>query len=122
MWPREEISMDNQKPLTRQDYNRMLADILIASIERYPDWRFGQHLRNLELIKESRDINGMPTGWIDEFNLEPKDLLVRAGGYKAILEKLGAFVKDNAKMAAKRLGVDERSIKIREAREAKERK
>lgn len=106
--------------LTTQDYNRMIADILIASIEKYPDWNFAQHLRNLEIIKELRNEKDEVVAWRNEAGLHSAEVLLRVGNYKTVLERLGAYVKDNAKLAAKRLKVDDHSQRVKAAKESKE--
>ena len=95
----------NEQPTTL-DYNRLICDLLIAAVERGPEWRFGQIMRNLELIKEIRDSQGMPIGWVDDFSTPSAAMLARAGKYEPLMKELGAFTEGNAKMAARRLKVD----------------
>lgn len=84
----------------RQQYNRMIIDILVAAVERFPEQRFGQILRNLQIVEEQQQSGGP---WKNEFNTESADLILRMGKYKEILEGMGCVVDDNNRMYAKRL-------------------
>lgn len=107
------------EPITRLQYNRMICDLLIAAVERFPDWRFGQILRNLELIKEVRDDeDGLILGWQDDFNTESSAMLERAGKYRDVLKSMGAEIDNNSLRAARRLKVDKAARK-REREEKK---
>lgn len=104
--------------ITRQQYNRMICDLLIGAVERFPEWRFGQILRNLELIKEVRDDEDMCIlGWEDDSNTESSVMLERVGKYREVLKSLGAEIDNNSLRAARRLKVDKAARKA--AREAR---
>lgn len=63
---------------SRQKANRELVKILHSMVEAYPDQRFSQLLRNLDVVAEVRDAQtGMPLSWANEFHLEPEQLLAR---------------------------------------------
>jgi hypothetical protein len=106
-----------------QLYNRLICDLVIAAVEKYPEWRFGQILRNIELIIEMRDEFGRVLGWQDEFNTPTEDILGRIKKYKTILEGLGAYVDNNAIMAIKRLKIEKiNNEKNKATRKAKTKK
>jgi hypothetical protein len=72
---------------TRRDANRELVRLLAEWVEKYPDMRFGQILRNMGIVEEIRPhvYNGLGVQedriyWIDEFSLEPTELLKRVRG------------------------------------------
>lgn len=44
--------------MTRLEYNREIINKLSELIEKYPDWRFGQLLINVEIVKGTTDNNG----------------------------------------------------------------
>jgi len=62
--------------MTRLEANRLLVKLLNDQVEKYPDIRFSQHLRNSGFISEHIDSLGCPHFWYNEFNVEP-DTLVR---------------------------------------------
>lgn len=58
-------------------YNQAIVDKLQELIKKYPDWRFGQILRNCDIIKEicieeKDDVAYQTVVWKDEFNTESK--------------------------------------------------
>lgn len=104
--------MDEPKQITRQQYNMMICDLLIAAVQRYPDWRFGQILRNLELAIEIRDVDtGMPIAWTNDFNVESSEIFGRVHKYKEIMKSLGAEIDNNALMATRRLKLHKKKRK-----------
>lgn len=63
--------------LTRRrfDANRALWTRLGELIEAWPDQRFGQLLRNFGFVRQASVDDAVV--WVDEFSLEPMDLLER---------------------------------------------
>ena len=47
--------LNSGKPLSRQEANRQIMVMLRTLIERYPDWRFGQILVNLNIVVPQED-------------------------------------------------------------------
>lgn len=69
--------------LTRQEYNKKLCGILNKLVDKYPDLRFGQLMACFGFVKQS-SIKAMDMSlWIDEFNLESKEL------YDRVMSKYG---------------------------------
>jgi hypothetical protein len=62
--------------MTRLEYNREIINKLSELIEKYPDWRFGQLLINVEIVKGTTDNNGQ-FFVLDPFYDESKDILDR---------------------------------------------
>lgn len=66
----------------RQQYNRVLVQVLSDYIEKYPDIRFSQALDNIGLV-QGRLLKQFPAQgqdlmiWDNEYNLEPDKLLER---------------------------------------------
>ena len=69
----------------RQDANRELVRLLSEWVEKYPDMRFGQILRNAGFVYEDAlsdydhydgEYHSLFV-WRDEFTLEPTELLKR---------------------------------------------
>jgi len=58
--------------MTRKEANVRIVEILTNAIEMYPDQRFGQIMRNLDVIEEINE-----SVWKDEFYLESEELLER---------------------------------------------
>ena len=56
--------------MTRQQANLKIMALLYKAVVDFPDWRFGQLLRNLDIVGEVRDDQGTPTGWRNSFNDE----------------------------------------------------
>lgn len=106
--------------MNRQEYNKLVLDMLIAAVERFPEQRFGQILRNLEIIKENRDEKGNVVSWVNDFNTESKDIAERVGHYRQIMRDLGAYVDNNALMAVRRLKLDKKRAKKFEYDETEE--
>jgi len=65
--------------MTRLEANRKILEILKVMVETYPDQRFGQMMRNVDVVREVKIDTKEFTGlvWIDEFNLESEELLNR---------------------------------------------
>ena len=63
--------------MNRQEANRHILARIASEIESSPDQRFSQILRNLDIITEYRNKEGMPEYWVNEFNLEPHHILAR---------------------------------------------
>ena len=62
--------------MKRQEANRLIVKILQQLVEKHPDWRFGQILRNSEAIREFRDpIHDTPIYWLNDFYTEPEQTL-----------------------------------------------
>lgn len=98
--------MIQEKLNPRLEANRIILDTLIAAVEKYPDHRFGQILRNLEIVQEIRNADGMPVAWKNTFDEESVETLKRVTKYTEILENLGVYIKNNTRMALRRLGLD----------------
>lgn len=62
--------------MTRLEYNREIINKLSELIEKYPDWRFGQLLINVEIVKGTTD-NNEQFFVLDPFYDESKDILDR---------------------------------------------
>ena len=70
------VSNNNQEEyMTRQEANRLIVKILADQVEKQPDIRFSQLMRNIEVVDE--DIIEPKLIWRNEFNLEPLKLLKR---------------------------------------------
>lgn len=63
--------------MTRQQANYKILQILFQEVLNQPDIRFGQLMRNLEVISEGKSADWSAPPWINEFNLEPQQLLKR---------------------------------------------
>ena len=63
--------------MTRQEANLEILRRIQEYAEKHPDQRLGQILRNLNIITEYRNKEGTPEHWINEFNLEPQNILAR---------------------------------------------
>ena len=61
--------------MTRQEANRLIVKILADQVEKQPDIRFSQLMRNIGVVDE--DIIEPKLIWRNEFNLEPLKLLKR---------------------------------------------
>lgn len=61
--------------MDRQTANLKLVEVLTKLIEKNPDQRFGQLLRNYGFILETDVLSHVL--WVNEFNLEPDVLLTR---------------------------------------------
>ena len=62
--------------MERLDYNRKILEKLKEYIESYPDLRFGQILRNFDIVKELNITSARGTTeiyWKDDFYLESKE-------------------------------------------------
>jgi hypothetical protein len=66
--------------MTRQEANRLIIKLLAEQIEKYPDVRFGQMMRNAGVVYQHTDRDDQII-WLDEFNLEPQELLKRIQRY-----------------------------------------
>ena len=65
----------------RADANAKLIQILAQYLTDNPDQRFGQALRNLDIIREERlgrRDDRSPPDWVNEFNTEPTEMVDRA--------------------------------------------
>lgn len=62
--------------MTRQEANKEILKLLSKAVEEQSDVRFGQLLRNMEVIREIR-IDGVPEYWANEFYAEPQYILKR---------------------------------------------
>lgn len=60
----------------RKLYNKAIINKLQEIVEKYPDWRFGQILRNCDVVKETL-IQPDSLVWKDEFNVESKTIWER---------------------------------------------
>jgi hypothetical protein len=72
--------------MTRQEANRLIIKLLAEQVEKYPDIRFSQMMMNCCVVNDKR-YEGEGTAyfyWVDEFDLEPTELLKRI--QKAIKE------------------------------------
>ena len=67
--------------MNRLTWNRLLVKRLGKLVERYPDMRFSQLLSAFEFVKgnlkQSDDYGTILDGWLDEFMVEPSELLER---------------------------------------------
>lgn len=64
--------------MTRLEANRQILSILKTLVETYPDWRFGQLMRNADVVDQVPNAgDGSFYVWADEFNLESEALLKR---------------------------------------------
>lgn len=63
--------------MTRQDANLKIVKRIWQACKDYPDWRFGQILRNLGVVEEYRNEEGVPESWINHFNKESVKTLER---------------------------------------------
>lgn len=65
--------------MTRQEANRLIVKLLAEQVEKYPDIRFGQMMRNCGVIDDRQFVGeGTTYGyWVNEFNVEPIELLKR---------------------------------------------
>jgi hypothetical protein len=62
--------------MTRQDANLKIVKKIWQAYKDHQDWRFGQILRNLGVIREIRDPKtGAPEVWVNEFNTESVQIL-----------------------------------------------
>jgi hypothetical protein len=61
--------------MTRQEANRLIVKILADQVEKQPDIRFSQLMRNCGVVDE--DIIEPQLIWRNEFNLEPQELIKR---------------------------------------------
>jgi len=68
--------------VTRQQANLALLQHLTDMINNNPDIRFSQALVNLELVQYLGDHT-----WVDDYYLEPRDLLKRVEEKKKIVEE-----------------------------------
>lgn len=57
----------------RQAANLALVHMLLALVQAHPELRLGQIFKNYDFVKR-RDEDG---NWLDEFYVEPVDLLAR---------------------------------------------
>jgi hypothetical protein len=62
--------------MTRQEANRLIIKLLAEQVEKDPDIRFGQMLRNVGAVYEYMTPDDDAV-WRDEFYLEPQQLLKR---------------------------------------------
>tara|TARA_Y100000034_G_scaffold136409_1_gene212692 strand:- start:4923 stop:5225 length:303 start_codon:yes stop_codon:yes gene_type:complete len=69
---------------SRQDSNKKLVEILAELVEKHPEQRFSQILRNYGFISEKKTEG--PYTWNNEFNLEPDKLLDRVLNTKKHIE------------------------------------
>ena len=72
----------SNNPSSRLKYNRIILNFLRKQIEKNPEARFGQILRNTNIVKETRPIKAergadMGVEWDNEFYLESEALLIR---------------------------------------------
>ena len=64
--------------MTRLEANRQLVNILAEVVEKNPDQRFGQILRNYAYVRENRPVPAESGfDWKNEFYLESEALLNR---------------------------------------------
>jgi hypothetical protein len=56
--------------MTRLEANLEILRILTEYARNNPDERFGQILRNTEVVTEIINFEGRPTAWRNEFNTE----------------------------------------------------
>lgn len=73
--------------LTRQDYNRMINNLVLSACYRYPDWGISKILRNLEVVKEDLTTGIQERFWIDDRKTESFTILRRVSNYKELLKK-----------------------------------
>ena len=70
-----------EKPMTRQEANRVILLELTVLVEKYPDLRFGQLLINSEIIQEEECLldgeRAIIIDGIDPFYEEPQLMLKR---------------------------------------------
>ena len=74
--------LDGFQPDAEFEAARDAANVeLVAIIAQYltdnRSLRFGQALRNLDIIREISNPTGAP-GWVNEFNTEPQEMVRRA--------------------------------------------
>lgn len=80
------FSPDVKFDRSRYDANVKLIQILAQYLTDHPSERFGQALRNLEIVQESRLQDG-GVCWFNEFNTEPREMVQRA---KLALKRMGS--------------------------------
>lgn len=80
-------SAEDQKNKSNQQYNRIIAHLIMMLVERRPELRFGQILNELSVVKAVKDSEG-DTYWKDEFYTESKEILSRVGDFKKFLKDL----------------------------------
>lgn len=74
--------------ISRLDNNRAIVEILAALVEEYPSMRFGQILRNANVVQETLSDNLIVNGWENEFNTESvttQERMMRSDLVKRIL-------------------------------------
>lgn len=69
--------MHQDKIKNRQRANREILELLKAEVERNPDIRFGQMLRNIGVVLDETIAGEHRPRWINEFNTESVDVLAR---------------------------------------------
>ena len=62
---------------TRLASNKEILKRLAKAVKENPDQRFGQLLRNLDVIVEIRNQQGIPSYWQNDFNTESVAILGR---------------------------------------------
>lgn len=62
--------------MTRKEANFEILRLLANEFAQHPDVRFGQALRNLDVIKEKRE-DGKPVEWVNGFNEESETTFKR---------------------------------------------
>jgi hypothetical protein len=67
--------------LTCYNYNKMINQLLLAAVVKYPDWNFGKILRELELVKDDPESKL----WLDESKTSSEQLYKRIVKYKELL-------------------------------------
>ena len=82
--------------MSRLEANRAILGVITELVERYPDQRFGQLMRNYGVIKEIRN-DWIPVAWSNEFNLESDELLKRIVKTTAEIEVPDDAKKENPK-------------------------
>ena len=81
-WANEVLGVfpkDGKFDRERSDANAELIGILAQYLTDHPNERFGQALRNLEIVRECLMVNPTtPRYWENEFNTEPQQMVARA--------------------------------------------
>ena len=60
--------------MTRHEANKEILAKLFEYVEKAPDQRFGQILRNLGVVREHY-LDGIPAFWANDFYIESEDTL-----------------------------------------------